>query len=126
MKTRFSRRDGMVILILAILCIALFVLRNRLTKTQGDSVTITVANEVYGEYSLAEDQVIPIVIDGETTDIVTIENGAAYMSEASCPDQLCVNMGEIQKDQETIVCLPYQIVITVHASEERLYDSVAQ
>ncbi len=126
MKHLFERKDIFFIGVLLLISILLFSIRYFLVSKQGNRIVITVDDEVYGTYSLMENQEIPIIIDGELTDTVTIADGYAYMSDATCPDQLCKKMGKVSKDQETIVCLPYQIVVTVDSSEENSYDSIAQ
>ncbi|MBQ1901761.1 MAG: NusG domain II-containing protein [Lachnospiraceae bacterium] len=125
MKRLFGRKDIIFISILLLISGCLFLMNRFLLLKQGDKIQITVGDKLYGEYSLANDQDIPIVIHGEVTDTVTIKDGSAYMSEASCPDRLCMKMGKISKDQETIVCLPYKIVVTVVSEEESDYDSIA-
>ena len=37
----------------------------------------------------------------------------AYMKEADCPDKLCVHMKKISQVNETIVCLPNQVILTI-------------
>lgn len=125
MKRLFGRKDIIFISILLLISGCLFLMNRFLLLKQGDKIQITVGDKLYGEYSLANDQDIPIVIHGEVIDTVTIKDGSAYMSEASCPDRLCMKMGKISKDQETIVCLPYKIVVTVVSEEESDYDSIA-
>lgn len=70
-------------------------------------IRITAAGELIGEYSLAEDRTIPI---GETN-VCVIENGKARMSEAKCPDQLCMYMLPIENVYDFIICLPNAVVI---------------
>ena len=35
------------------------------------------------------------------------------MTEADCPDKICVNTGKISKIGETIVCLPHRVVVEI-------------
>lgn len=126
MRNLFAKKDVVFIGVLLMVGLLLFVVRWICVQTPGDRIEITVDGELYGTYDLAEDQEIPIYIQGEWTDTVTIENGEAYMSDASCPDHLCMKMGHIAKDQETIVCLPYKIVVTVVSSTSSSYDTVVQ
>ena len=51
-------------------------------------------------------------VDGGTNHLV-IEGGAASITEATCPDKICVHQGPIKETGETIVCLPHRLVITV-------------
>lgn len=107
--------------ILILLVISFF-----LKGVQGAQITITVSGEVYGTYSLREEQEIPIVIDGITTNLLVIKDGKADMIEADCPDKLCVHQAAISKNNEMIVCLPNEIVVQVTGGEESEVDSVAK
>lgn len=53
-------------------------------------------------------------IDGVTGhNYLVIENNEAYLSDATCPDKLCVNMGKISKAGQSIICLPNEVVIRI-------------
>lgn len=86
-------------------------------------VRITVAGEEYGTYSLSEDQRIEI----NDTNVCEIRDGEVHMTEADCPDQLCIHQGSIHIQGETIVCLPNRVTveITGNDTEEQL-DGVVQ
>lgn len=71
------------------------------------SVTITVRGKEYGTYSLDEDQVIKI----NNTNVAEIKNGQIAMTEAKCPDQLCIHQGPFGKRGGLIVCLPNEVII---------------
>jgi len=45
--------------------------------------------------------------------IVCIENGEIYVSEASCPDKICVNHGALKSEYLPIICLPNRLEITL-------------
>ena len=71
------------------------------------SVRITVNGEVYGTYSLAKDQVIQI----NDTNVCEITGGEIHMTEANCPDHLCMKQKAVDSTGGTIVCLPNKVVI---------------
>ena len=71
------------------------------------TVQIEVNGELYGTYSLSEDQIIAI---GDTN-VCEIKDGKIRMTEASCPDHLCIQQGAIDSKGGMIVCLPNKIVI---------------
>lgn len=126
MTRRITKRDIVFLLILVvILCAVSFVVSLK-TGTSGNQVEIQVDGEVYGIYSLTQDQEIPIEIDGYVTNILKIENGTADMIEADCPDQLCVHQRAISKANETIVCLPHKVVVQVISDTESEFDSIAK
>lgn len=95
-------------------------------KGSGARVQITVDGVLYGTYSLNEDREVPIERDGVVTNVLVIKDGMADMTEADCPDMLCVHQRAISKTGETIVCLPNKVVVEVLKSEESELDSVAK
>lgn len=48
--------------------------------------------------------------DGESN-LLQIEPGRIRISEATCPDKVCVNTGWISSEGLPIVCLPHKLVI---------------
>lgn len=85
-------------------------------------VTISVDGDVFGTYSLEEDQTVEI---GGTNRLV-IEDGTARMEWADCPDQICVNHRPVSRNGESIICLPNEVVVSVKGGEEAELDGVVQ
>ena len=57
------------------------------------------------------------------TNILKIEDGKAFLIEASCPDHLCMNQGKIDQSGETITCLPNRLTVSVYSSDKEKSDS---
>lgn len=130
MKKRISRND-VIFLVILLTATAGFLVAYERTVTRADagasaSVRVTVDGSVYGTYALGEEQEIPIVQDGVTTNVLTIRDGKADMTEADCPDKLCVHQKAISKNHEMIVCLPNKVVVEVTGSEDNGFDSIAR
>ena len=70
--------------------------------------------EEYGTYSLAEDREISV----NGTNVCEIRDGRAKMTEADCPDHLCMRQSAIGDQGGTIVCLPNRVVIEGVSNEE--------
>ena len=78
----------------------------------GKNVEVLVAgNTVY---------ITPLSLDQKYTingtagkNYLVIENNEAYLSDATCPDKLCVGMGKISKKGQSIICLPNEVVIRI-------------
>ena len=124
MKKRISRNDVIFLAILLAVVTVFLVIYER-TGTRADAGAC-VRGSVYGTYALGEEQEIPIVQDGVTTNVLTIRDGRADMTEADCPDKLCVHQKAISKNHEMIVCLPNKVVVEVTGSEENGFDSIAR
>jgi hypothetical protein len=112
-----------LILVGALLIAALLVLlviRNRQERETGTDAVVTVRTSDGDEvYPLNKDGVFSL--NGGTNTLV-IENGEAWVSEANCPDKVCMGMGKISKNGEFIACLPNQVIIVVEGREESPVD----
>lgn len=78
-----------------------------LKKDDYGFIRITADGKKYGTYSLSEDQTIAI----NGTNVCEIKDGKAKMTEADCPDHLCLKQRAIGSAGGTIVCLPNKVVI---------------
>lgn len=70
-------------------------------------IKISVDGEEFGTYSLSKDQIITI----NDTNICEIKDGKVKMTDASCPDHLCIQQGAVDARGGMIVCLPNKVVI---------------
>lgn len=119
-----KKNDILLLSGIAILIFIVFGLRIHWLMNNDSTIEITVDGEVYGRYSLEKEQRIPIEVDGEMKNVVVIEDGEAYMAEATCPDQLCVHQGRISGRSQSIVCLPNRVIVTVVDGDEAEIDSM--
>lgn len=108
----------------AVLAVAAVILAYQFFRQDSGEhlVEISVDGEHFDTYNLTDEQTIEI----DDTNRVVIEDGAARMEWADCPDQLCVNHRAVSKNGESIICLPNQVVITIVSPEESGLDAVAQ
>ena len=82
---------------------------------------VTVDGEVYGTYSLAENQTVKIQT-GHGTNVLVIENGSVHMEEADCPEATA-KAGYDFPGNETIVCLPHKLVAEVESDGSTTDDA---
>lgn len=117
-----------IILTVVLVIIAVVVLVFYMIKQNGSYAEITVDGELFGTYSLNEDQEIPIAdSDGNVTNTAVIKDGKIFMLEATCPDKLCIKQGKKNDANSEIVCLPNRVVISVKSGDKKAdYDTVAQ
>ena len=116
-KLTAHKNDIILLLILAIagLCVT------------GDTVTITVDGRTYRTLPLSVDTTLDIPGADGGTNHLEIKNGHASITEADCPDKLCVHQTSIRHNGESLVCLPHKVIVkvTANASEDDL-DGVAK
>ena len=102
-----------IVLLILIVVLGLIISFGPLAKEAGGTdVKITLNGEVYGIYSLFEDQTIEIKSD-DHTNIIVIEDGTVRMESSSCKNQICVDHGRISLIGDSIVCLPNRVVVEI-------------
>ena len=113
-------KKGDIFLIAIVLCLAafgFFFIGSR-GKGQGGTLTVYIDGEVYDVYDMSKDQ--EIILEGEDWhNKFQIKDGIVTMMEADCPDQYCVKHAPIDKESETIVCLPHKGVLEITEGEQQ-------
>lgn len=108
-----KKRDIIFIGVLLVVALIAFFVVDKFIKKDGNKVVIKVDGEIVKIVNLTDtNNIIVNGYDGGTNNVV-IENGTVYMTEADCPDKICVNTGKISKIGETIVCLPHRVVVEI-------------
>ncbi|WP_051545038.1 NusG domain II-containing protein [Butyrivibrio sp. MC2021] len=96
------------------------------TEKSGNEVVVTVGGEVVKTFPLDKDTVYEIKGAGGGRNLLVIENGEAYLKEASCPDHLCMSMGRIRRVGQCIICLPNMVTVEIvgEKQSEDDYDAI--
>ncbi len=115
----FIRKHKFDIILIGALCIITLTifLIFELTKSKGNYVSVVIDGKEVATYSLNTDGQYKLGNEEEYNTLV-IENGSAYISKASCPDKLCVNQGKISYNNEQLVCLPNNTIISLISKTE--------
>ena len=58
--------------------------------------------------------------------MLVIKDGKADITEADCPDKLCVHQAPISREGEALVCLPHRVVVTVRGEGKAAYDALTR
>ena len=95
------------VLAAAAVCIILVVQWKKHTSPPASRIRIEISGSLFGEYDLSKDQSIDI--NGHN--LLQISNGSAFMTEADCPDHLCIRQFRIDHIGDTIICLPNKVVV---------------
>ena len=121
---KIRKTDLYLIAGLLLVAVTLFVgirLYGKMTTTEAVAV-VTVDGKEYGRYPLEKNHTETIHLSDGSYNTFEVRDGYVSMTDASCPDQICVNHSRISKKNETIVCLPDKVVITVENGEEAEID----
>lgn len=96
-----------------------------ISKKDGDFAVVTVNGIETARYSLSEDMEIRLESENGGYNILIIKDGKADITDASCPDHVCVDQRSVSRTSEAITCLPNKTVITIESKDEAEIDFVS-
>lgn len=121
-------RKDMILLAGIILTAFLFwlipLLINQLNRNASASVSVYQDGQWVADYPLTEDLTLAVPWGEDGYNLLLIENGMASVTDATCPDQLCVRQRAISKSGESIICLPHRLVVQIEGEGEVDLDAV--
>lgn len=109
------------ILIAAVLTLALLIYGGWTLFHPADGTLYAVAEldgRDVGRLPLSEDGELTVDCGGGEYNRIVAEDGWVSVSEATCPDKICVHTGKVNQPGDSIVCLPHRLVVRV----ERISD----
>lgn len=91
---------------------------------------------IYAEISIDGILYKTIKLNSNTNEVIPVENkygrniiyihdGKVKMTEADCPDKVCLKSGYIEKPGQTIVCLPHRLVIEIKGENKAETDDLS-
>lgn len=118
------------ILIISFILIGSLIAYFLINHSNGDDISkintnviISVNGDKLYEYPLFENRTVVVSTEFGMNEII-IDNGKVFVSEADCPDRLCVNYQPISKLNDSIYCLPNRLVIELLNNDlQGEYDS---
>ena len=110
--TEKQKKQAAAGILLAVILAAVLGCLWLLPKREGSAVQIVQDGEVLYTFNLAdmEDQTFDVEYEGRTNTI-QIEGGRIRVLEAECPDQTCVQSGEVYGAGRAILCLPNRAAV---------------
>lgn len=124
MKRNAVKNDILLILALLLLSAALWGLL-RLTKKQGGEAVVSVDGAVVAVLPLSADATVTVGEDRGFRNTVEVADSRVRVTDADCPDRLCVRQGWISREGESIVCLPHKLTVTVRGGTQGV-DALAR
>ena len=120
---RLKKGDLWLIGGLLLLAALLFAWQTFRPAKPGAFVRVTVNDQPYATYRLDADIKADILTPYGHNRLV-IQNGAASIDDADCPQQICVHHRAISRSGEVIVCLPHRVVVTVEGGDFADVDAI--
>lgn len=116
--------DFWIIIFLILAAVISFVFLNSFSNAEGGYVEIVVDKETKEIFPLNENKEY-IISEGGHSNTIKIWDSKVWITDASCPDKLCVKQGKIDKGGQSIICLPNKVVVKIVSDKTDDIDAVA-
>ena len=113
MLLKKHKKEILLIVIILSVSGALLLVNQVLFAKPAGKVEISVDGNVIQTLDLNQDT--DLVVEGYNggTNRIVIKNGKVHISEATCPDKICVHQGWVEHTGENIVCLPNHLIARI-------------
>ena len=112
-----KKKDIFLVIGIIFVIIILFIVNNIKNNKKSEAIEIYINNKLYKSIPIDEDE--DLKIEGEFGyNYIKIHDNGVEITEASCPDKVCVESGFISKPSERIVCMHNKVVIKIKASDK--------
>lgn len=119
------KKEIIAVLILILIAVILFVCIRVFVEDKGKYVKVYVNEKLTKTFDLEIDQEY-FIETKRGYNLLVIKDGKARVLDADCPDKICVDKGAISKNDESIICLPHNVVVTIDSNEEKVVDAEAK
>ena len=117
MKLAFCKGDIIAIALVAVIAILVAVFFwTSFGSEEAGMVTVYQDGKLIREISLNE--TTEFVVEGDYTNVISVEDGKAAIIESDCPGTDCVHSGWIHESGRSIVCLPNRVEIRIEGASE--------
>ena len=110
-------RAADILLIAIVLLSAALLFVRQASRPVGTTATVERHGEILQIIDLTDPTRRVYPIDGPYPLSVVTENGAVWVTDASCPDHWCERSGKLVRSGETAACIPAGIVLYVNGSD---------
>ena len=118
-----NKKRADLILIAALLLLALAMgAWLLLTRETGARAVVYVDGRAAASYPLDQDVTVRLDNPNGSYNVLVIRDGQADVTEAGCPDKICVMMHPIRYNGESIICLPNRTEIRIEGGEPSPVD----
>lgn len=126
MEQNGKKNDIILIGVILILALAAYAGMNFLqgTNTHNAEAVVLIDGVEYGRYPLNADVIERIELPDGGYNVLEIKEGKADVTEASCPDGICVSHRAVSKQNQSITCLPNKLVVEIQNGETSDVDAI--
>ncbi len=115
-----KRNTIILFIVLVIAIVGGFLYQKIFLGKEGAKAIITQGGQIIKELPLNKEAQIELDDGNGGTNTLVVKDGAVSMTEANCPDLICVFTGSISHTGEVIACLPHSLIITIQDPNDTL------
>lgn len=112
-RDRKKRNERILFAGLAAVILIFFAFNYLTSRKNAVLVEVSVDGQILETYRLNETVNTVIESSRGGTNHLIIQDGGVSISEASCPDKVCVHQGVIRETGQSLVCLPNKVIVTI-------------
>lgn len=120
----FKLFDLVVLGVILVLVVALLLVLY-LPRDNGATVQVYRSGKLVAEYELNDAKDTPIVKNYGSL-VLLIEGDGVTALESECPDKCCVKQGKINRDGESIICVPQEIVVKIVGGDKSEVEGITK
>ncbi len=116
MKKGGSFKWAVFFALICAVCVAVFLL----PRDKGNTAAVILDGEVIRTVDLTAERCVEFTVSspGGGLNTIRVENGEIAVTDANCPDKLCVKQGGISSAGVPIVCLPHKLSVEIRGEKE--------
>lgn len=117
------KADVIILAFILMAALAAYVIPALLQSDEAGEVSVYLDGVLLYQYPLEAEQIIT-VSTSEGYNLLLIGESEVRVTDADCPDQLCIRQRAISRKGESIICLPHKLVIQIDSGKESELDAV--
>ena len=117
MNNKRKIKNDVILAVIVIAIAATGLLLLNVFKTEGAFAVVKLDGKETERYPLSVNTEVVIETENDGKNTLVIEDGKAFIKDATCPDKICEGHSKISFKGETIVCLPHKVVIEIVAAD---------
>ncbi len=117
MNNKRKIKNDVILAVIVIAIAATGLLLLNVFKTEGAFAVVKLDGKETERYPLSVNTEVVIETENDGKNTLVIEDGKAFIKDATCPDKICEGHSKISFKGETIVCLPHKVVIEIVADD---------
>lgn len=119
-----KRNTILFLLLLVILIMIGFLIQKFFFGKSGTRAIIEQNGETIAELDLSKNTELVLNDGNGGSNTITVSNGQISVTDANCPDLVCVRTGAISQTGEVIACLPHKLIITISSVQTDSLDGL--